>query len=63
MPFGGHGASGCKRITTFVFYLVADVGGFVVVEKKTDGGYLGKSSYDQFTHLRSFINVPAEYVI
>lgn len=28
----------------------------------SDGACFGKNSFDTFTHRRSFINVPAEYV-
>ena len=34
----------------------------LTLQKPLDGSYFGKGTYDIFTHRRSFINVPNEYV-
>ena len=34
----------------------------LTLQKLPDGSYFGKGTFDLFTHRRSFINVPNEYV-
>lgn len=59
MPFGGHGESGCKS-TLALICINEQAIDLAFSFFRLDGGYMGKDSYDIFTHRRSFINVPTE---
>lgn len=58
MPFGGSGESGCTSTSQLIlpYYSPNKYGSNSA--PPPDGSYLGKSSFDTFTQLRSYVHVP-----